>query len=122
MSIVLVVEDDLDTADALSTALTARGYITTVAPNGREALRALTTRPPDLIILDLLMPVMDGMAFLDVLRSYLRWSALPVIVVTAVSDPVELEALNRFNVSQVFLKASYNLADLLNAVAKLLPP
>ena len=121
MSIVLVVEDDHDTADALSTALTARGYITTVAPNGREALRALTTRPPDLIILDLLMPVMDGMAFLDVLRSYLRWSALPVIVVTAVNDPVELDALQRFNVSQVFLKANYNLADLLETVTRLLP-
>jgi CheY-like chemotaxis protein len=121
MAIVLVVEDDHDTADALSTALTARGYITTVAPNGREALRALTTRPPDLIIVDLLMPVMDGLAFLDVLRSYLRWSALPVIVVTAVSDPAELQELERFSVSQVFLKANYNLADLLDTVSRLLP-
>jgi CheY-like chemotaxis protein len=121
MSIVLVVEDDHDTADALSTALTAKGYITTTAPNGREALRALTTRPPDLIILDLLMPVMDGLAFLDVLRSYLRWSALPVIVVTAVSDPADLQELERFNISQVFLKANYNLADLLDTVTRLLP-
>src|SRR3954452_18022911 len=121
MSIVLVVEDDHDTADALSTALTARGHITTVAPNGREALRALTTRPPDLIIVDLLMPVMDGLAFLDVLRSYLRCSALPVIVVTAVSDPAELQELDRFNVSQIFLKANYTLADLLDTVSRLLP-
>ena len=60
--------------------LSRSGYEVAGAPDGRAALHAALERKPDLILLDLLMPTMDGPELIDVLRSYLRFSALPIVV------------------------------------------
>jgi CheY-like chemotaxis protein len=80
---VLVVEDDADARQVLVENLTTLGAETRTAGNGREGLAILETFQPDLIILDLMMPVMDGPAFLDALRKDPRFPTLPVVVLTA---------------------------------------
>lgn len=80
---ILVVEDDDDTADLLVQALRKSGYGVLRAPNGREAVDALILGGVDLLITDLRMPQMDGVTLLGVVRSYLRFHSLPVIVVSA---------------------------------------
>jgi PAS domain S-box-containing protein len=80
---VLVVDDSRDTRRVLTSYLGEEGYQTREATNGAEALRCLETFPADLVILDLLMPVMDGLTFLDTLRRDPRYLRLPVVVVTA---------------------------------------
>ncbi|MBY0524530.1 MAG: response regulator [Gemmataceae bacterium] len=80
---VLVVEDDADCREILTTQLADLGCTIRAATNGREALEALNGFTPDLVILDLMMPVMGGMEFLEALRRDARYLQLPVVVLTA---------------------------------------
>ena len=77
---VLIVEDEKSIAHFISTILTSNGYETIQARTGNEAMTMLSSHCPDLVILDLGLPDMDGMEVLSSLRS---WSSLPVVVVSA---------------------------------------
>ena len=79
----LVVDDDEDSRRLIAAYLSEEGYAIQTAGNGQEALDILGPFSPDLVILDLMMPVMDGMAFLDTIRADPRYRHLPVIIVTA---------------------------------------
>lgn len=77
---VLIIEDEQNIRNFISAVLTANGFDVLVAGNGTQALSLITSHCPDLIILDLGLPDMDG---LDILREVRSWSNLPVIVVSA---------------------------------------
>ena len=77
---VLIVEDEQRISNFISVILTANGYDTIVVRSGEEALTMIASHCPDLIVLDLGLPDMDGM---EVLRSVRKWSNLPVVVVSA---------------------------------------
>ena len=121
MSKVLIVDDDLDNAEVLRRALERVGYRAACAANGQAALTEVTNERPELILLDLRMPVMDGITLLQILRSYLRWHDLPVVVVTAAGQGPEIEKLKEFHVAGVYHKAAYDLSDLVHHVEGLLP-
>ena len=90
---ILVVEDDEDAREAMVALLQMKGYRAVPAGNGREALDYLDrAATPDLIILDLWMPVMDGWQFRTEQIKNPRWAEIPVIVVTALSDQVDVDA------------------------------
>jgi two-component system KDP operon response regulator KdpE len=78
--LVLVVDDEPAIVRALRPALLARGFRVDVARTGREALDQAALRPPDVIVLDLGLPDIDG---LDVLRQLREWTEVPVVVLTA---------------------------------------
>ena len=80
---VLLVEDDARTREMLGTRLKKHGWPVVEAENGRIALARMTEALPDIILLDLMMPEMDGFQFLDELRANESWQAIPVIVITA---------------------------------------
>ncbi len=80
---VLVVEDDATTSEMMTKLLKKESYIVTQARNGRHALECLTKEMPNLILLDLMMPEMDGFQFIAELRKHDEWSEIPIIVVTA---------------------------------------
>ena len=80
---VLVVDDDPDICLILQDVLESEGCTVIVAHNGQEALRVLEQRRPDVIVLDLMMPVMDGWEFAARLQQEPRWSDIPVVVVSA---------------------------------------
>jgi len=82
-STVLLVEDDLETRDMMARTLTRAGWIVSEAGNGQEALDLLSTKSPELILLDLMMPVMDGFSFLTEMRARPELQHIPIIVVTA---------------------------------------
>ena len=77
---ILIVEDEKSIAHFISTILTTNGYETILAKTGTEAMTMLSSHCPDLVILDLGLPDMDG---IEVLRSLRGWSSLPVVVVSA---------------------------------------
>jgi CheY-like chemotaxis protein len=80
---VLVVEDDAPTRALLGRALTKAGWIVAEAENGRVALQRIEESRPALVLLDLMMPEMDGFEFLDVLRRDENRRGIPVVVITA---------------------------------------
>ena len=93
------------------------GYVVIRATNGRDGLSALTGPTPDLILLDVRMPKMDGLEFLTVLRSYLRWQHIPVILLTAYADlATVIRAAKRFN-ADVVNKAGIDLGALVKLIA-----
>ena len=101
---VLVVEDDPDTQQLLRDWLTSQVGEIRVAANGKEALAVLQNYRPDLVFLDLQMPVMDGQTFLGHLRQDERFGQLPVIVITAKSlSPAEQKRLES-QVARVLIK------------------
>jgi len=82
---VLVVDDDLDIREALSDILDDRGFHVESAANGREALTLLRSlkAAPSVILLDLMMPVMDGYGFLEERRKDRSLAVIPVAIITA---------------------------------------
>ena len=79
----LVVDDDLGSREMLRSALEREGWQVAEAENGRRALERLDERKPSLILLDLMMPVMDGFEFLMQMRKLEEWRGIPIVVVTA---------------------------------------
>ena len=83
MSKILVVDDEHDIVELLSFLLEKDGYAVTPAYNGQEALKAVEGDPPDLIILDIMMPVMDGYAVHAKLSENPATRSIPIIILTA---------------------------------------
>jgi CheY-like chemotaxis protein len=112
---VLLVEDDFDIRDALSGILRDEGYQVRGASNGAEALESLRLNPcVQLIVLDLMMPVMDGWAFRAAQRTDPSLAKIPVLVLSADSGARErVESLG----AAAFLRKPVQLDALLDAVA-----
>ena len=122
MSRVLVVDDEADGAEAVCRYLHKGGHDAVYVANGRDALAKLSTIAPDVVVLDVLMPEMDGMEFLEVLRNYYRGHSIPVILLTALSDGRHIRRAAHLGVKRIFLKSNYDLADLLACVNELSCP
>ncbi len=116
----LVVDDNEDARRLLSAYLAEEGLETCEAVNGADALQRLDRFDADIIILDLMMPVMDGLAFLDALRRDARHLLLPVVVVTAKElSPGEVERL-KGDASVVLRKGDELAVGLKRVVGKVL--
>src|SRR5262245_38574461 len=87
MPVILIVEDEPDIRDFMQFLLSASGYETMTAGNGYEALRLMRERKPDLVLLDLMMPVMDGFDFRAQQLRDPDIAAVPVLCLTAMFDP-----------------------------------
>ena len=89
MTRILVVEDDRDIGDLVSRYLEKADYVVELLSSGREALRALTERPPDLLILDLMLPQVDGLEICRAVRASEHTAAIPIIMLTARAEESE---------------------------------
>jgi CheY-like chemotaxis protein len=118
MASILIVDDDPDGSEPVARFLRKSGYRVVTVPNGREALSMLTGALPDLIILDMRMPEMDGAHFLEVLRSYLRWQDVPVILVTAYPEDPGIPHAAELGATEVFRKGDLDLEELVATVER----
>ena len=117
---VLVVEDDADTRNLLRRLLNRAGWMVLEAENGRVALQQVAERQPELILLDLMMPEMDGFAFLEALRQQNAWRSIPVVVLTAKDlTPNDRQRLNGY-VEQILQKGVYSHQELLQEIQHLM--
>ena len=80
---VLIVEDDRDIADLVARYLSQAGFATEVIASGRDALAAIAARPPDLLVLDLMLPQVDGLEICRAVRTNAKTNAIPIIMLTA---------------------------------------
>ena len=113
---VLVVEDDEKTRELLARTLEKEDWDVMQAGNGREALEQMSQIKPDLILLDLMMPVMDGFDFLLAMRGNPAWKDIPVIVVTAKDLTADDRRILSGKVEQVLEKGAYTQQQLLAMV------
>ena len=117
---VLVVDDEPDAVDLLTQILQDEGYQVKGAYSGEEALRALEAAPQDIILLDLLMPEMDGFEVIQRIKVNPKWRDIPIIVVTAkdLSDS-DLGFLNK-SVDRIIQKSGLAREDLMKEIQSLL--
>lgn len=122
MPYVLIVDDEPDSSEFVERYLLRAGYKTSCVPNGRAALEQLISGQPDAVVLDVRMPEMDGITLLEILRSYLRWHHLPVILLTAHADKSQIQQARGLGVKHVFHKANFTLPALREAIEHSIPP
>lgn len=87
---ILVIDDDPEFLDTMSSCLKSLHYDIVLASNGKEGLNCLKNETPDLILLDLIMPVMSGSEFYKIIKSDSRCQKIPVLIVTGREQPGEL--------------------------------
>ncbi|MBI5548301.1 MAG: response regulator [Deltaproteobacteria bacterium] len=116
----LVVDDDPTTREMLRRQLEGDGWAVAEAEHGRAGLEQLAVHVPQVVLLDLTMPQMDGFEFLAEMRKRSEWRAVPVIVVTARDLTSEDRARLAGNVEQVLQKGTYRHDDLLVEMRALL--
>ncbi|OGO15647.1 MAG: hypothetical protein A2Z02_05305 [Chloroflexi bacterium RBG_16_48_7] len=123
---ILVVDDDPDILEAVTMILESKGYMTVKAQNGLEALEKIKTEKPSLIILDLLMPKMDGFSVIKTVQEP-KWAGaqnIPVLILTSVREDAsrrryELETGKDLDVDD-YLEKPFSPDVLLKRVSKLL--
>jgi chemosensory pili system protein ChpA (sensor histidine kinase/response regulator) len=113
---VLVVDDHPVTREPLARLLRYEGFTARCAANGLEALDSVATDRPDLILLDVMMPKMNGVDFLTNLRADAGLRSIPVIALTGSMDPQQLERLKQLGVAETMTKARFTVEELLDRV------
>ena len=116
MASILVVEDAVDACEPLAKFLEKAGHEVMCVPNGREALARVLAKIPDVVVLDLLTPEMDGPTFLEVVRSYLRLQSLPVVVLTGLPDSPMVDRARHLKVNSILAKGKATFEDIRRAV------
>jgi CheY-like chemotaxis protein len=118
MPTILVVDDDDGCRKLTAKILGLQGFDTLCAADGLEALGVLRRSRVNLILLDLMMPVMDGMTFLKVMRAEAAWANLPVIVLSGIADMELGRAVRESGVETYLVKSRYTIEDLLQHIER----
>ena len=117
MRTVLVVDDEFGVAEVLDAILTDEGYRVITATNGRQALARIAEQRPDLMLLDYMMPVLDGVAVLRALSADPAASTLPVIVMSALPEQAFSAGTMQY---AAFLRKPFRITTVLAAVTSAL--
>ncbi len=99
---ILVTDDEYDFRQLMVVWLESKGYRVTAVSDGKSAVKAVKEDPPDIVFLDLNMPVMDGVETLKRIREFNK--DIPVIIISAYLDRLRLTEVKPYNVSGVFYK------------------
>jgi DNA-binding response OmpR family regulator len=116
MARILLIDDDVESCEPLIAIFERAGHTVKHVPQARGGLSALPVVLPDLVIVDLRMPHMDGFMFLRQLREMPAGSHMPVILMTGFADVDTRWKASEMGVDHVFLKGDYDVKRLLNAI------
>jgi len=114
---ILVVDDDIIIQNMLMTILSGAGFSVVTASTGLEAIKLATERVPNLIVLDIMLPDIDGGEVAEILRKDLKTLAIPIIFLSSLISEHEEKAGSRKKIVS-FLAKPYNREKLLNEVGK----
>lgn len=116
MKYILIVEDEPSIAQMYQLKLELNDYKVLIAHNGLVGLKSLDTFQPDLILLDLMMPIMNGEEFLSKLRKHDAYHSTPVIILTNVSREEAPKTLWHYGITDYFVKAHNTPSHLIDVV------
>ena len=113
---ILVVEDDSTLASNLSKTLKSGGFEVFVSNDGESGFRQAQEKKPDLIILDLVLPKKHGFKVMEDLKARPELASIPLIVLTNLETPHDIERASSFGVKAYLVKANYSLNEILKRV------
>lgn len=119
---ILVVEDEKDLREMVVEMLHQKNYLSLEAGNGKEAVKIAFSKRPDLILLDILMPVMDGMTALKIIRANTWGAHVPVIIMTNLSatDEHMVEDMVTRKPMYYLIKSDWMISDVIKKIEELL--
>ncbi|WP_224247927.1 response regulator transcription factor [Hyalangium gracile] len=117
MKTILIVDDELDIVEAVKAILEEERYKVLTCGNGREALKCLMETRPDLAIVDIMMPVMNGYETIKAIRQKSEFEKLPILIMSAIAPTVKARDYSWAG----FLKKPFSLKELLSHVHTLAP-
>lgn len=120
MSKILVAEDDKFLASAYGVKLRKAGYDVKIVFDGSELLQNLDTYKPDLIILDLVMPTMDGFAVLKKLKGDAQWKNVPILVASNLGQSEDIVKATKLGANDYIVKTDLSMKKLLEKIAAFL--
>jgi CheY-like chemotaxis protein len=115
---ILVIDDELGAIEVLVAALEDEGYRVLSAGNGRHGLECLAANPVDLVIVDFMMPLLDGAGMATAMKANPALAAIPIIMMSAVGEEL---VRARFAGYTAFLRKPFRVAALIDLVHKVLP-
>jgi CheY-like chemotaxis protein len=118
MPTVLVVDDEFGVAEVLELILEDEGYRVFSAANGRQGLERLREVAPDLVLLDFMMPILDGPGTLDAIRADPNLARTPVVMMSSLHEVTVRERCDSY---QSFLQKPFRAVDVITAISKALP-
>lgn len=118
---ILIVEDDSFVMDIYQTKLSQEGYTVIEARDGLEALERLEKEKPDLILLDIIMPRMDGMEVLKKIKEEKKFSDIPVILLTNLSQKEEINLGLGLGANDYLIKSHFTPSEVLEKIKIYLP-
>ncbi len=113
----LVVDDEFGVAEVLETLLTEEGYRVMTASNGRQALARLAEMRPDAVLLDYMMPLLDGVGVLRAIQANSALAGLPVVVMSSLPESAVQE---RFTGHAAFLRKPFRISEVLATLTRVL--
>ncbi len=116
--IVLIVEDEQSMQRALKSKLAHAGYDVRAAADGEEAMAVLTSEVPHLVLLDLIMPKIDGISVLRQMKGEERLRKVPVVILTNLSSGDKVAEAMQLGTFDFLVKANYSLDDVLKKVTE----
>lgn len=120
MKKILVAEDDKFLSRAYKAKLTKAGFEVKLASDGAEALETLKTFLPDLILLDLIMPVKDGFAVLTEIKTNPAWKKIPVIVASNLGQKEDIDKSKQLGAVDFIVKSDLSLENVIKKINSLL--
>ncbi len=117
---ILIVEDEATLQKALQEVLTAEGYGVLSALDGSRGLEIAREENPDLILLDIILPKMDGFEVLEALKSEEKTKSIPVIILTNLSDVSDVQKALDLGATTYLVKADFSLEDVIKKVKETL--
>jgi DNA-binding response OmpR family regulator len=117
MKTIVIVDDEFGLADVLTSTLSDIGFRALSAANGKQGLEIIAEHPPDLVLLDYMMPLLDGAGVLKAMRADPKLAGVPVIMMTAVPESVVRARCQGYT---AFLRKPFDFQTLLNAVERVM--
>jgi DNA-binding response OmpR family regulator len=118
---VLLVEDDPMVVKMYQRKLTMEGFDLFLAFNGEEGLLAMAKNRPDIILLDIMMPKMNGLEMLKEIKNEELWKGIPVVMLTNLGDrPEDVQKCKELGAFDYWVKANLSLKDLVERIRKII--
>lgn len=121
MQKILIVEDELPLLKIMTDRFSEQNFMVLTAQNGADGLQLALREHPNLILLDINMPVMNGIAMMEKLREDAWGSTVPVMILTNINDSASISTCLKYKIAKFYMKADWKLDDVVSEVKEKLP-